>query len=157
MSPQENASVEVDQVVAESVYRFFKRKKFTMGVEGEEESLGVMEEVPRSLINYDIMQGRPSVTVEIAGLVLECLLNTGARINVMSWNIVKMLKDVVIEECEEKLKCANDSRLETMGRTTIEVKLEDMKKKFRFIIVKSVSPDIIGGIDLQRQFGLCYK
>jgi len=67
--------------------------------------------------------------------------------------IVKMLKDVVIEECEEKLKCANDSRLETMGRTTIEVKLEDRKKKIRFIIVRSVNPDIIGGIDLQRQFG----
>ena len=100
------------------------------------------------------MKGRPSVRMEIEGIQEECLLDTGARINVMSQRIVKRLKRVKIMDSSDILKCANDSQLKTKGRADIEVKIGDQKNKVPFIIVEHITPDVIGGIVLQKQFGI---
>ena len=45
--------------------------------------LSIIEESRKTRIRYDKMQGRPSVTIKIRDKKYECLLDTGARINVV--------------------------------------------------------------------------
>lgn len=107
-----------------------------------------------SQISYNIMQGRPSISVDILGTKIECLLDTGARVNVMRYNTLRQISDVKLEPSEEKLKCANDSQLEVMGKVDLVVTIGARKGKVTFIVVRNISPEVIGGIDMQRKLGL---
>lgn len=107
-----------------------------------------------SQISYNIMQGRPSISVDILGTKIECLLDTGARVNVMRYNTLRQISDVKLEPSEEKLKCANDSQLEVMGKVHLVVTIGARKGKVTFIVVRNISPEVIGGIDMQRKLGL---
>ena len=93
-------------------------------------------------IRYEQMQGRPNVKLKIQGIEMECLLNTGARINVMSYNKF------------QQLRCANDGHLEVKGKAEIEVVINQVGKMVTFTIVGHVIPEVIGGIEIQRQFGI---
>ena len=64
------------------------------------------------MIRYDKMQERPSVQIEIQGRRVECLLDTGARINVINEDIFNLLNGLELRESKETLRCANNSRLE---------------------------------------------
>ena len=51
------------------------------------------------------------------------------------------------------LRCANNSQLQTLGKTTVEVEIDQSKKMVDFMVVEEMSPDVIGGTQLQEQFG----
>ena len=59
-------------------------KKEEGRVVGDRDILTMTEMRRTNLIRYDRLQGRPSIELAIAGKAIECLLDTGARINVMS-------------------------------------------------------------------------
>ena len=99
------------------------------------------------------MQGRPSVTVSIQGNKVEYLLDTGARINVMSLSCFNKLRDVNLEMSDEILRCANNSTLEIVGKVRTGVIIDQVCKEITFLVAERVTPDLIGGIDMQRNFG----
>ena len=105
-------------------------------------------------ISYDRMQGRPSITLEIDGKKWDCLLDTGARVNVMAKDVAEKIQNIEIRPTEETLRCANDSNLSIVGKTTLEVSIGSQTENIRFIIVESITPKIIGGIELQKTFGM---
>ena len=54
-----------------------------------EEQLFVIGDWRKNIIKYDRMQGKPIVTIKIKGHEMECLLDTGATVYVMSWERIK--------------------------------------------------------------------
>ena len=49
-----------------------------------------VEEIKKnSKIVYNIMQGRPSIKIRLNDLETDCLLDTGARVNVIDSKIIK--------------------------------------------------------------------
>ena len=107
-----------------------------------------------SSIVYDKMKGRPSVQVEIQGLRADCLLDTGARINVMSYRFFRRLRDKTLNKTEDVLRCANNSPLIIKGRTELEVNIGLKNQKVMFVVVEDINTDVLGGIEMQRQFGI---
>lgn len=69
------------------------------------------------------MNDRPSLNVSCAGIKVDCLLDTGARISVLDKSIFDKLKGVKLQKSEDKLFCANDNTLETLGTVDIKVKI----------------------------------
>ena len=128
-------------------------KKEEGRVAGDRDILTMTEMRRTNLIRYDRLQGRPSIELAIAGKAVECLLDTGARINVMSSEIFFSLDTGELRESMEVLRCANNSQLQTLGKTTVEVEIDQSKKMVDFTVVEEMSPDVIGGIQLQEQFG----
>ena len=105
-------------------------------------------------IRYDRLQGRPSIWIEIQQQGMECLLDTGATTNVMSWKQFNRFKGIELKESGDTLRCANNSTLETRGKADLEVKINQEIHWITFTIVSQMSPEIIGGIGLQKQFGI---
>lgn len=142
---------------AEKVRKFLKRDKYDKMNVSREDIVMTIDEDKGTEIVYDKMQGRPSVLVHIKGKEIDCLLDTGARVNVMSMKIYEALRIGTLEKCETSLRCANDSKIVTMGLTTVEVTLNQRTKLVKFIVVSKITPDLIGGIDFQEQFGFALK
>ena len=107
----------------------------------------------KSEICYSKMQGRPSVTVEIQGKQWECLLDTGAGVNVMSKKYYQDLNNLVLEKCDINLRGANDGKLKVLGKIEVEVDICQTRKAVPFIVVESVVPELIGGIVFMKIFG----
>lgn len=100
------------------------------------------------------MQNRPSAEIEIQDQKMECLLDTGATVNVMSWSKFKKLRNIELINATDTLRCANDGLLETKGKAIIEVKIDNRRRWVKFTIVSYMTPEIIGGIELLKQFGI---
>ena len=150
-----------EERVERKLYAFVKKDVYDMGTKIIEESksddtkIMTLEENEEVKIRYDIMQGRPSVKVRIQGRYMHCLLDTGAKINVMSINIFRSLTDIELIKSEDVLKCANNSKMIIAGKANLEVEIGNNKKTVKFTVVEEMSPDLVGGIDMQRQFGYC--
>lgn len=137
----------------ERLMRFITKKTKEEKV-GAEYRIATVEEGNRPQIEYNKFQGRPGISIVMEGLNFDCLLDTGARINVISLENVQKLKKATIEKSTERLICANDSNLEVVGETRIEIKVGEIMCQTTFIVVRFVKPGLIGGILLQRQLGL---
>ena len=105
-------------------------------------------------IVYDKMGGRPSVTIHMNTISKQCLLDTGARMNVMDSSILKDIGISHLKEYGDKIWCANGSPLETLGRIKLKIKIGMREENVLFVVVKSVSPSMIGGIDLLKKFDI---
>jgi len=99
------------------------------------------------------MQGRPSVEITLQGKTTECLLDTRARINAMSQNTFYVLEGTELRESGEILRYGNNSLLQIMGRTILSMRIGQVTKMVEFTVIKEMSPGVIGGIELQEQFG----
>ena len=84
---------------------------------------------------------------------MECLLDTGAKINAMNDKTFYSLNNVEIEDITETLKCANNRHLHILGKTRVDIKIWHMKQLVDFKMVKEMNPSVMGGIKLQEQFG----
>ena len=77
---------------------------------------------------------------------MECLLDTCATVNVMSWERFNQLGNVELSNTDDKIckrQYLGDQR-QIDGRYHI----------VNFTIVQHMSPDVIGGIGLKKQFGI---
>ena len=82
-------------------------------------------------------------------------MDTGATTNVISWREFSKLKDIKLKKnTGDTLRCANNSLLETRGKAELEVTINHDCRRVVFTIVNQMTPEVIGGIDLQRQFGI---
>ena len=152
----------MEEILAmEKVRRFIKKDEFYESERDTEiadfnksAEISAIRDGKSSVIRYDKMQGRPSVTVEIQGEIMECLLDTGARVNVMSWQNFQRLSQVELLRANTTLRCANGEKLETKGEARVRVTLNDKERWITFTIVEHVIPDVIGGVEMQRIFGL---
>ena len=110
--------------------------------------------INKNFIKYDMMSGRPSIELEINNNHVRCLLDTGARISVIENSLLKMLGIFKIESTEVSVRCANESNLKILGKVRINVKLNDEIKNILFYIADSISPSMIGGINLLKEFDI---
>jgi len=62
--------------------------------------------------------------------------------------------NVELNNTVDTLRCANDSTLETRGKAMVEVEIDGRYHTVNFMIVQHMSPDVIVGIGLQKQFGI---
>ena len=141
----------------EKVIKFIKKeitKKNETVCNGQCEEINAVQMQGLTRICYDKFQGRPSIMVEIQDQVMECLLDTGATTNVMSWNQFQKLRNVQLKPTGDMLRCANDSLLETKGKAELEVTINQERRLVMFTIVNKMTPDVIGGIGMQAQFGI---
>lgn len=106
------------------------------------------------VINFDKFQGRPGVEIEIKGKSFDCLLDTGARVNVMSWENFQGISGMILERSYDRLVCANEDSLDVKGTTKVDVKMGDYWRQITFVVVKKVTPGMIGGMLLQQAFGI---
>ena len=78
---------------------------------------------------------------------MDYLLDTGATVNVMSWDRFQELMDTELIETTEILRCTNDSTLQIKGKVAIEVEVKRMKRTMKFTIVQHiVQPDGWGAL-----------
>ena len=88
---------------------------------------------------------------------LDCLLDTGARINVIDEEVVNNLKNVKIKIAEDRIACANGSKLKTKGRAILNIEIDGIVKDIEFIVAEGLSPKIIGGIEFLNIFKIYLK
>ena len=134
--------------------KFFKKD---YAADGLEVDILTLEQLDDPRITYDRMQGRPSIEVAIQEQNFDCLLDTGARVNVMSLRVFNTLSDVRLKETSIKLRCANNSILEAKGEIDLDTRIGKRIELVQYTIVSESWPDIIGGIEMQKQFGFCLK
>ena len=155
---KEKLSSEDENRTVEKVLRFIKKdldkdcSENENIYKSENESIMVIGEENNNIIRYDKMQGRPSVRIEIQEEVMECLLDTGARINVMSWKTFQRFQGVILTKTTETLNCANNGRLEVKGKARLKVTVSGIVRWITFTIVEQLTPDVIGGIEMQKEF-----
>jgi len=106
------------------------------------------------IIDYDKFDGRPIVNIKVNGIHNKCLLDTGARISVIKEELLNKIGKFEINKSFAKVRCANDSNLEIVGRVYLDIELNNIKKKIEFYIASKISPSIIGGINLLSHFNI---
>ena len=109
---------------------------------------------PKVKIQYNKLNGRPSINFKINGKNVQCLLDTGAKVNVIKENLINDISGIKIEKTKRKIICANDSELKNYGLVKIEVVIENMKRLIEFYVVNDVNPEMIVGIDFLNEFGI---
>ena len=113
--------------------------------------------IPMFNINYKELKGRPSIEFRIKNKSVQCLLDTGARVNVIKAEIIKDMKDIKIKETKRRIHCANDSELINYGIVQLKVIIERLEKTIDFFVVKDLDPEMIAGIDFLDKFGIKLK
>ena len=108
-------------------------------------------------IRYDKLNGRPSIEFNTKNMNVECLLDTGAKVNVVKADILKSMKDVQIEKTSKRIHCANDSELINYGIVKLKVIIEGVQKIIEFYVVKELNPEMIAGVDFLDKFGIKLK
>ena len=105
-------------------------------------------------IDNEIFNGRPSMLTVIGGIKRNCLLDTGARINVIDEKNIKQLQVPMSKHNVTPVVCANGSGMELSGTYQIKVKFQNITLYPVFYIAKTVFPSIIFRIELIRSLGL---
>ena len=59
-----------------------------------------------------------------------------------------------LQPCSTTVKCANDSKLDTVGKLVLNVQVGVTTKRIKFIVVKRVLPSVIIGIRSMKHLSL---
>ena len=105
-------------------------------------------------IKYDKLDGRPSIDFYIKDREVHCLLDTGARVNVIEASLIKNIPNIRIRESRRRLACANASELINYGTVLLKIKIEGNQKNIKFYVVKGMNPEMIAGVDFLDNFGI---
>ena len=74
-------------------------------------------------IRYNTMGGRPSIDVEINKNKYDCMLDTGAKISVLEYELLKCMGRYKLYETETDIRCANDSQIEIVGKSILTMNI----------------------------------
>ena len=152
----EEEIIEIDKYVNWKVIRFVKgdcdQSVTSERTTRKEEELYLIEDKNENIISYDRMQGRPSTIIKIKGHEIDCLLDTGATVNVMSRERFNKLPEIELKTTYDTLRCANDYTLETMGKAAMKVEINGRCHTVPSTIVRHMTLEVIGGIGLQKLF-----
>ena len=105
-------------------------------------------------ISYDKMKGRPSLCIVLIGFNVDCLLDTGASVNVIDRAVIDKIEHVQIKSTTDQLQCANKSKLKIIGKTSLWTEIDDKGEWIEFTVVEEMSPSVIGGMNLLWKFGI---
>ena len=104
-------------------------------------------------INYNFLNGRPSLYCKLNGEEVNCLLDTGASISVVDRTIVDKLQNIKINVSHTgNVKCANESKVTILGRAKLNVNIGDESHEINFYVSERLSPKVIAGIDFLNSF-----
>ena len=150
--PQEMCELECDDIVN-------REQCNSMTTQDDKKLNGKTEilKISKFKINYKELKGRPCVDFYVKDRKVHCLLDTGARVNVIKAEIIKNMKDIKIRETKKRIHCANDSELINYGIVQLNVVIEGTQKLIEFYVVKELDPEMIAGIDFLDKFGIKLK
>ena len=150
--PQEMCELECDDIVN-------REQCNSMTTQDDKKLNGKTEilKISKFKINYKELKGRPCVDFYVKDRKVHCLLDTGARVNVIKAEIIKNMKDIKIRETKKRIHCANDSELINYGIVQLNVVIEGTQKLTEFYVVKELDPEMIAGIDFLDKFGIKLK
>ena len=102
------------------------------------------------------MNERPSMSIWLEKrLKCLCLLDIGAKINVISSSIINKLNMLdKINECAIQVTCANESSLIILGTIMIEITISSMVRIIKFYVAEKISPEIIAGVEMMTDFNI---
>ena len=86
-----------------------------------------------------------------------CLLDTGARINVIAIEEINRLGIIPEKYSNESIICANGSALSILGIVFLKIEIGEIYKIIKFYIDKKVSPSVICGIEFLNAFKIHLK
>ena len=109
---------------------------------------------PNEKLDYSEFNDRPSIKARIEGMENNCLLDTGARINVIDLEIAQKLQIRINKKTISSVICANGSGMDIVGTCSIIVVWKNKRINQLFYVAKAVFPAIIFGITLIRAIGL---
>jgi hypothetical protein len=99
---------------------------------------------------------KPLVLAEIEGVEAKIFFDTGAEINVIDESFLVSLmsqkKFIKMNPSNTFIRCANDSRMKSLGKVTLNIELNGISMRQEFTVVKGIFPKIIVGI---RQMKRC--
>jgi len=67
------------------------------------------------------MGGRQSVKVKIYDKMAICMLDTGANISVIEYDIIKTIKTIKIDKSNLEVKCANGRQTKVKGKAKLKI------------------------------------
>ena len=81
---------------------------------------------------------------------------TGYRCSVERYDgsNIKNLNNIRMEQTNLRLTAANGLQMDVRGEIETIVKIWNKAEKIRFVIVKNLRPEMIGGIPLKKEFGI---
>ena len=80
-----------------------------------------------------------------------------AKISVIKQNRLEQLGNFKLSKLDIKIKYANESSLEILGKVNLWLELGKLKKVVEFYVAKEISPDMIGGINPLEEFDIELK
>lgn len=112
--------------------------------------------MPRLDITYDKLNGRPSLDLNLKGRKVLCLLDTGAKVNVIIYDYIKDM-NLNFKETNRKIICANESDLKHYGVVSIKVRIGNECNVLDFYVVDRMKPEIIAGVEFLDAFHIYLK
>ena len=95
-------------------------------------------------------KNKPLVAAKIEGVKQNLFIDTGAELNVIDAGLVKKIlrknNAVKLMDDSSMVRCANDSRMKTMGKVEVLVDINGVCEKQIFSIVPKIFPRVILGI-----------
>jgi len=117
-------------------------------------NLSIINNCDKIYENYNITDNRPMINLKINNVVTACLLDTGAKISVIKYELLKRIGKFTIINSDINVKCANNSSLKIMGKVYLNVKLNEKMENIDFYVAKEISPPVICGINLLNKFNI---
>jgi hypothetical protein len=100
---------------------------------------------------------KPLVAAEIDGVSSKVFFDTGAELNVVDISFIDAVKainpGVKVQPIKSTIRCANDSKMEGLGRVSLNLNMNGVHTKQVFTVVRGIFPRIIVGI---RQMKRCH-
>lgn len=107
--------------------------------------------------NNESLSNKPVILGKISALRTKLFLDSGAEVNVLDANYAKSVLKInlnLIKKTDILVRCANDSRLQTIGTCRLPVDTGLGKKQIDFVVVNKVLPAVVIGIKGMKSLGI---
>ena len=84
-----------------------------------------------------------------------CMLDTGAKIGEIEYDIIKTIKTIKIDKSNLEVRCANGSQIKVKEKAKLKITIGNHCKIIEFQVTEGVIPKLIGGMNLLNAFDIC--
>jgi hypothetical protein len=106
----------------------------------------------------ELARNKPLVNALVENIPSKLFIDSGAEVNVVDFSFVnKMWKsnpNLKIEPTSSSVRCANDTRMKTLGRIRLRISLGGKVMHQMFTVVNGIFPKIIMGIRQMKQHNI---
>ena len=114
----------------------------------------LMEIGEHNIIKGNDSDMRPFGRVTLNNVDCECLFDTGAKISVISAEILKLIKGYLEENKSTRISCANGSPLRILGQCTLKIKYRGLEVNHVVFVANEIIPEVIIGVDILERIGV---